>query len=204
MLTEPGADSQEEGSHALIAALVELEQHVGEAGWDRPPRLFALVHTDALVAAEPALASELGLHTTSAGAPDQHLTAIEQENFLERATQAVQDAGADGTPHDADDLVDLLASIAWPETVHGCALAAERTFLPADAEADLSDGARSVEDVAEVVARHPLRQDIRIVVGVDRAGRHHGVARLRSQPDELLGGPDLVPGLVKVLAHTLV
>ena len=53
------------------------------------------------------------------------------------------------------------------------------------------------------VARHPERQEIRVVVGVDRAGQRHGVARLASQPGELLGAADLVPGLAAALAHTL-
>ena len=39
--------------------------------------------------------------------------------------------------------------------------------------------------------------------GVDRAGNRHGVARLASRPDELLGAQDLVPGLAAALAHTL-
>ncbi|MCW2811438.1 MAG: hypothetical protein JWP61_1896, partial [Friedmanniella sp.] len=47
-------------------------------------------------------------------------------------------------------------------------------------------------------------QEIRVVVGVDRAGHRHGVARLKSQPDELLAAEDLVPGLATALAHTLV
>src|SRR3712207_9579647 len=66
---------------ALIAALVDLERHVGAAGWDQQPRLFALVLTDVFAAAEPALAAELGLRTSAAGAPAGALTAIEQESF---------------------------------------------------------------------------------------------------------------------------
>ena len=41
------------------------------------------------------------------------------------------------------------------------------------------------------------------MVGVDRAGNRHGVGRLASAPEELLGAPELVPGLVSALAHTL-
>ena len=41
------------------------------------------------------------------------------------------------------------------------------------------------------------------MVGVDRLGNRHGVARLASRPEDLLGAEDLVPGLAAALAHTL-
>jgi len=168
---------------ALLAALVDLERHVGSAGWDQPPRLFALVLTDVLAAAEPQLAAEMGLRTTAEGAAPGGLTAVEQEEF-----------------ETTGDLLADLATLSWPETVFGCALSTERTFLPAGAEAGLPD---DPEEAAAHVAAHPDRQDIRVVVGVDRAGHTHGVARLVSQPEELLGAEDLVPGLGAALAHTL-
>ena len=174
---------EEEQRDALVAALVDLERHVGAAGWDQPPRLFALVLTDVLAAAEPALAADLGLRTTAEGAPPGALTAIEQESFA--AT---------------DDLVADLAALEWPDTVFGCAVSAERTFLPAGAEEQIPE---DPEAAAAYVAAHPDRQEIRVVVGADRAGHRHGVARLVSVPDELLGGADLVPGLGEALAHTL-
>lgn len=173
----------EERADALLAALVELERHVSESGWDQKARLFALVHTDDVVAAEPQLAVQLGLRTTADGAPVDALTAIEQDEL----------DGSDGVLAD-------LESIVWPDTVFGCALAVERTFLPSDAEADLPP---EPEAAAAYVAEHPRREEVRLVVGVDRDGNSHGVARLVSQPDELLGAPDLVPGLADALAHTL-
>lgn len=194
---EHGGDTPDQGAEALTAALIELEHHVAEGGWDQPPRLFALVHTDELAAVEPALAAELHLRTSADGAPPDALTAIEQEGFY---TDAVRGHGH-GRVEDPDDLVGLLDAIEWPATVHGCALAVERTFLPADVEAELpADPAAA----AAFVAAHPRREDIRVVVGVDRTGRRHGVARLVSRPDDLLGGPDLVPALSQALAHTLV
>lgn len=168
---------------ALIAALVDLERHVGAAGWDQPPRLFALVLTDVFAAAEPGLAADLGLRTTADGAAPGALTAIEQESFA--AT---------------DDLLADLGQLEWPETVFGCAVSTERTFLPAGAEADLPD---DPDAAAAFVAAHPERQEIRVVVGADRAGHTHGVARLVSSPEDLLGAEDLVPGLGAALAHTL-
>jgi hypothetical protein len=180
---EPPAVSSADHQNALVAALIELERHVGQAGWDQPPRLFALVLTDVLASSEPALAAELGLRTTEAGGLAAALTAVEQEEF------------APGT-----DLGQALAGLEWPETVFGCALSLERTFLPAELEDQLP---ADLDEAAEVVARHPERQDIRVLVGVDRSGAHHGVARLVSRPEELLGGPELVPDLTTALAHTL-
>ncbi|MGI8456675.1 MAG: PPA1309 family protein [Propionibacteriaceae bacterium] len=168
---------------ALVAALIDLERHVGGGGWDQPPRLFALVRTDELVAAEPALAVELGLRSEDDGAPPEGLTGIEQEQF---------------TP--TGDVVADLAEVAWPEAVTGCALSLESSFLPAGREADLP---ADPETAAAVVAAHPDRVDVRLVVGVDRYGHQHGVGRLVSAPEDLLGAPDLVPGLLAALAHTL-
>lgn len=168
---------------ALVAALIDLEHHVGEAGWDTPPRLFALVLTDTLIEAEPGLAASLELRSTAAGGAPGALTAVEQDDFAA-----------------AEDLVADLAGLEWPETVCGCAVATVRTFLPATVDVDLpSDPAQA----AALVAAHPQREEIRVISGADRSGGRHGVARLRSQPDELLGGPDLVPGLTTALAHTL-
>jgi hypothetical protein len=175
--------SDEEQHAALVAALVDLERHVGTAGWDQPPRLFALVLTDVFAAAEPVLATELALRTTAEGAPPGALTAVEQESFAS-----------------SGDLVADLDQLEWPDTVFGCAVSAERTFLPAGAEDGIPD---EVEAAAAYVAAHPDRQEIRVVVGADRAGNRHGVARLVSNPRELLGGEDLVPGLGEALAHTL-
>ncbi|MCW2805727.1 MAG: hypothetical protein JWN06_3944 [Propionibacteriaceae bacterium] len=175
--------ADDERYEALIAALVELERHVSDAGWDQHPRLFALVPTDDIVAAEPELAATLGLRGSADGAPPDALTAIEQEEFTT-----------------SDRVLEGLDSIVWPDSVFGCALSLERTFLPADAEPELPE---DPQEAAEFVAQHPQRQEVRVVVGVDRAGHQHGVARLVSQPDELLGAADLVPGLAQALAHTL-
>jgi len=179
----PAGATADPGQIALMAALLELERHVREAGWDQPARLFALVITDELVASEPDLATSLGLVSSADGGPEHGLTAIEQDEFASGA-----------------DLLDDLASMEWPETVFGCAVSLERTFLPPSAESDIPDDPR---EAAEFVAQHPQRQDVRVLVGVDRAGHQHGVARLVSQPDELLAADDLVPGLTAALAHTL-
>ncbi len=181
--TEEETVGPDDRREALVAALVELEHHVADAGWDAPPRLFALVETDALAAAEPDLARSLGLRTSADGGAVGALTAIEQDTFVP-----------------SEDLLGDLGEIEWPEEVFGTAVATVRTFLPSSAEVDLPD---DPDEAAAVVAAHPAAQEIRVVVGVDRSGAQHGVARLRSRPEELLGGADLVPGLVSALAHTL-
>lgn len=161
----------------LIAALADVERHVGSGGWDQPARLFALVPTDQLLQLEPQLKDRLPEHTGDS------LTAIEQENFA---------AGVD--------VMERLAGIYWPGTVFGAALAMERAFLPPERESELpADDAAA----AEFVARHEAKIDVRVVVGVLRDGAQHGLARLKSNPDELLGAEDLVPGLAEALHATM-
>ena len=171
------------GDDALTAAVIDLERYIGERGWEQPPRLFALVHTDDLIAADPQLVEEQGLRGSAQGGHADALTAIEQEDF---------DPGPD--------LVGGLAGIFWPPAVFGCAVSLESSFLPARVETDLPDDPQAA---AKAVRAHPDRQDVRLVMGVTRDGARHGVGRLVSQPDELLGAPDLVSGLGDVLAHTL-
>jgi len=161
---------------ALTAALVEVERHVGRSGWDQPARLFALVPTSELILAEPGLAEHL-----SHGLPDG-FTSIEQEEF-----------------HAGADLGETLAQIAWPETVAGCVLALERVFVPPEVEAELPN---DPVQAATLVASHPQRLDLRVVVGATRAGGSHGVARIRGT-EELVGGADLVPSLAWALSRTL-
>lgn len=178
-----GGEEILDGSDALAAALIELERHVGEGGWDQAPRLFALVNTDSVIAAEPQLAAQLGLRGSAEGGHPDALTAVEQDHF-----------------QPGEDLLEDLAAIFWPETVHGCALSLESTFLPPGAEADIPD---DPELATQYVSTHEDRLELRVVIGVDRDGHTHGVARMRSEPDELLGSPDLVPGLTEALIRTL-
>ncbi|MFT3970253.1 MAG: PPA1309 family protein [Micropruina sp.] len=166
-------------SDALVAALMDIERHVGGVGWDQPARLFALVPTTELIAAEPQLAE----HLTGGLEPQPgHLSAIEQDGFASGA-----------------DLGEALGRIAWPETVAGVALSLERFFLPGAMDAGLGEGAAA----SDTVRTNPDRQEIRVVVGATRAGDSYGVARIRSHPDDLLSSIDLVPGLAAALARTL-
>jgi len=160
----------------LIACLMDVERHVTSAGWHQPSRLFALVTTSTLLEVEPQLRGRV-----PEGSPDA-LTAIEQDEF-----------------HAGEDLFERLGTIFWPETVEGCAIALERSFLPPRYETDLPE---DPEAAAEFVAKHPERTDVRVVVGVLREGTKHGLARLVSNPDDLLGAEDLVPGLAEALLDT--
>lgn len=175
--TQRVSASVSDESAPLVAALAEIDRHMGQLGWDQPARLFALVRTADLVAAEPSLAEHLAHHDADS------LSSIEQEDFRE-----------------GDDLPLTIERMSWSDAVFGCALAVERSFLPSDAEAELPD---DPSEAASAVANHPRRHDVRVVVGVLRDGTTHGLGRLREQPEELLGGPDLVPGLTRLLQGTL-
>ena len=101
-MTDPLADL--DGDPALAAAVLEIEGHTAEGGWDQPARLYALVDTAQLVAREPALASLMGLdHSSAQGS----LTPVEQ------------DALAPDRP-----LEQALEQITWPGEVTGCAATA--------------------------------------------------------------------------------
>lgn len=161
----------------LARAVVEIERHVADAGWDQPPRLYALAPTDELLDREPALAAQV--ESADAG----ELTPVEQ-----------------GLPDQTLD--DVLATIAWPPTVVGCALAVERVVLPPGAE----DGMPTFPgDAARWAAAHPDRSEVRIVVGVLRDGARTSVLRVRGHDDDgdLLRDPELAPELTEALAATL-
>lgn len=159
----------------LQAAVVEIERHAAQGGWDQPARLFALVETAQLIAREPHLADSLGKGT---------LTPVEQEGL------------APGRP-----LEDQLHGIAWPETVHGCAAMVERVVLPPGAEADVPDEPISA---VEYAAAHPDRQEVRIVAAATRTGASYCALRLRAHDEEgsVLTGEDLVPELVALVRAT--
>ena len=161
---------------ALAAAVMEIERHAAQAGWDQPARLFALVDTSRLVDREPQLAGTLG---------DAELTPVEQDGLA---------------PGRA--LEDQLATISWPETVDGCAAMVERFVLPPDVEADLPD---EPEAAASYVAEHPDRQEVRIVAAALRSGASFCALRLRAHDDDesVLGGEDLVPALLELVRGTL-
>ena len=166
---------------ALAAAVLEIETHVAQDGWDQPARLYALVDTATLVAQEPALAAAMAI---DGPADDGSFTSIEQ----------------DGLPP-GQPLEEALQTIAWPETVAGCAAVIERLVLPPDVDDEIPDDPTA----AELFAReHPDRQEVRMVAGVTRAGASYCALRLRAHDDEqsVVNGTELVPGLLDLLHGT--
>ncbi|GAB2920545.1 PPA1309 family protein [Streptomyces mayteni] len=164
----------------LTRAVLEIDDYVAGLGWDRPALLFALVDTERLRAEEPALAEQLDL------GGDSPLTPVEQDEL------------PPGVPLD-----EFLATIAWPEQVAGCALAVERLMLPPSAEEALPEGLSDAA-LADWVAAHPDRQEVRMTVAVLRDGRRESALRMREKDSaqDVLTGPDLVPGLAAALAAT--
>jgi hypothetical protein len=162
----------------LVTCALETERHVGAAGWDQPPRLFALVRTAGLLQREPHLRAQLG-HG------EDGLTAVEQE----------------GLPNTSS-LESILAHLAWPEEVDGVALAVERLVVPPAAERDLPE---NPDQAAEALAAHPDRKDVRLLVAVLRDGESTCLLRQRDHDtdDKVASGSDIAPGLVQALSATL-
>lgn len=164
----------------LLRAAVDTERHVARAGWDQPPRLFALVPTRLLREREPALADQL---TTP---DDDGYTAVEQERLPPTA-----------------DLESMLGRIAWPEDVAGVALSVERIVVPPEAERGLPEDAR---EATEALMAHPDRKDVRLLAACLRDGTRTCLLRQRDHDsdDAVAVGDDLAPGLTHALAATLV
>lgn len=167
---------------ALASAVIEVERHLAGEGWDQPARLYALVDTAALAAQEPALASAMGL---DADAEQGSLTAVEQE-MLDPTVPLEQ----------------VLESIVWPPAVTGCAVMVERLVLPPGSDDELPDDVQAAQEFAR---EHPDRQEVRIVAGATRTGSTYCALRLRAHDEDtsVVGGLDLVPGLIELVRATL-
>jgi hypothetical protein len=164
----------------LDATIAEIEAHVHAGGWDHPPTLFALVPAAQFAADDPETARRLGVDQQSGDA----LTPIEQDELPEGP------------------LDEVLAQIAWPPSVIGCAVSQEIVILPPSAEAKLTE-----DEVARRAADHPERREARLVVGVLRGGASAALLGMRGavgNDDDLLTGPDLAPNLVEALLATLI
>ena len=168
---------------ALRTAVHEIETHAAGSGWDQPARLYALVDTASLMRREPALEAALGLDPEALPGA---LTPIEQDPLPP-----------------GQHLEEVLEAISWPPEVAGCAAVVERLVLPPGADAELPSDAAEAEEYAR---EHPDRQEVRIAAGVTRGGATYCALRLRAHDDDqsVVGGADLVPGLVALLGATLV
>lgn len=180
MAVSPNGKPADTAPPALARAVAEIEAHVGSDGWDQPPRLYALAPTHDVVARQPALADQLGIDADNP--PTESLTPIEQD-IADRP------------------LEELLATISWPDTVDGCALAVERIVLPPGVEDDMPDDA---EVAATWAQRHPSRSDVRIVVGVLRDGGKAAVMHVKGHDEatDLIRNAEVSPDLVDALAAT--
>ncbi|MFG2682893.1 PPA1309 family protein [Streptomyces sp. NPDC048392] len=167
----------------LTRAVLEIDEYVSGLGWDQPARLFALVDTARLRTDQPSLADRLGLRDEP---ETSGLTPIEQDEI----------------PTDQA-LDEFLGTIAWPDAVVGCALVVERLMLPPSAEAQVPPGLNETK-LAQWVAEHPDRQEVRMTVAVLRDGARDSALRLREKDTatEVLTGSDLVPGLAEALTAT--
>jgi hypothetical protein len=166
----------------LEQVVLDLERHAAGAGWDAAPRLYALVEAAELHEHDPELASRLDVPNEPG-----RVAALEQPGL----------PGRDGFDLPIED---VLAGIEWPERVTGCALVIERILLPGSADDDVAG-----DDPVAWAAAHPDREEVRLVVGVLRDGSRHSAMRLRKHDsdDQVLSGPELLPGLADALAGTL-
>lgn len=169
----------------LVQCAIETERYVAAAGWDQPARLFALVKTAKLLAAEPTLAEQLGRDDNTEDEKETALSAIEQ----------------DGLPP-TDPLEDFLGMLAWPAEVDGVALAIERLVLPPETAQDLPD---DPDEAARLLVEHPNRVDVRLLVAVARDGESTCLLRQRPHDadDRVAIGREIAPDLIAALAATL-
>ncbi|MDO5701146.1 MAG: PPA1309 family protein [Bowdeniella nasicola] len=167
---------------ALAVCTSEIDTHLTAIPWDGQVYLFALIRTAEALASDPAFAAEAPAHVRAEAEENpEHLTAVVQDNLP--AVETTEE---------------LLATIAWPQAVHGAAIALERIVLPPQAEAELGANP-SPEDYLT----HPDREDVRMVVSALRTGETWSVIRMRHHDDEVLGGANLVPQLTEALHATL-
>ena len=161
---------------AFTEVLAEIETHVHAAGWNQGPALFALVRAGRFTADDPDTAGRLGIDALPADA----LTPVEQGELPDKP------------------LDELLAGIAWPESVDGCVVVQEIVVLPPSVEAELDGDELDRDDsdseaAATRAAQHPERREARLVAGVLRDGSDATLMRLRAQDptgsDDLLTGP---------------
>ena len=178
-MTDPLADLDTDP--ALAAAVLEVEAHLSTEGWDRPAKLYALVDTGQLAVQEPELAEAMGLGDA---AEQGSLTAVEQDLAPDQPLEQV------------------LESISWPPSVVGCAAVVERLVLPPGADAGMPEETEAAQAFA---SEHPDRQEVRIVAGATRTGSTYCALRMRAHDDDasVVGGVDLVPGLLALLEGTL-
>lgn len=165
---------------ALKRVTHEIECGSARLGWDQPATIYALVATSTLLDT-PGLPEDVAQQIRSSwDGQAEHLSAILQDSL--------------GT----DDLEEVLPQLAWPETVTGAVISAERIIVPPEVE----DAApEDPEEALEFITNHPTRTDVRLTIGVLRSGESWCMVRARTfDTDDRVGtGENLVPALVESL-----
>ena len=162
---------------ALANVVVDIEKGAARVGWDHAPSIYALVPTATLLA-DPNLPADIAAQLRSGwDGSEDHLSAIIQEDLAD------------------DDIEQVLAHLAWPETVPGAAITVERIVVPPEVE----------DEALAFISNHPLRTDVRLAVGVMRTGESWCALRTRAfDSDDKVGqGSNLVPALVDALRASL-
>ncbi|MFD3506487.1 PPA1309 family protein [Nocardia sp. NPDC058666] len=190
--------NDDEHAEVLLARCVrEVVEFADAEGWGNPPQMFALVPTADLAAAEPDLQDQLD--------DGSELTPVAQEAFPDDITGGSMA------------LDEFLATTTWPPAVEGCVLVQEIVVLPPDAESDLDEALVPLladDEAADAAGRaaahaHPGRRDARLIAGVLRQGAVLCLLQIRPEDDDGFGDldlrtyPNLAPGLVEALQHTL-
>ena len=165
----------------LQAVVGEVEGHVAEAGWDQPPQLFALVPTEALLAAEPQLARTMGL---VAGDPSS-LTPVAQEPL------------GDGP------LDERLATLVFGDEVLGVVLAHEVVVLPPCRRGGAGRGRATRRPWPRSTPSGARCGWSSASCATAARPACCGCAARRREQDERVTGQDLAPGLVAALQATL-
>ena len=172
-----------DGDPALAAAVLEIESHLADGGWDQPARLYALVDTAQLVRREPALASAMGLDASSERGLAHRGGAGPARPRTCRWSRCWSRSPGPTT---------------WPVAPRWwsgwCCRRRPTSAIPEDPES-----------AQQFALEHPDRQEVRIVAGATRHGATYCALRLRAHDDDqsVVGGIDLVPGLLALLGATL-
>ncbi|MFL0459371.1 PPA1309 family protein [Kytococcus sedentarius] len=177
----PGPERADLPHADLLQVAQETEQHVAADGWGQRERVFALVPTADLVAAEPSLADAL------AGAG--RYSSIEQE-----------------LPEGVE-LEEYLGRLAWPRSVTGCALAVERLRAAPAAEGETAGEASDAAsgggagDTASGTGTEPVR----LLVVATREGERFTLVRFAAHDsdDAVAVGAEVGTDLQAALGTTL-
>lgn len=159
---------------ALNRAMLEAVDFVHAEGWDRPPTLFGLVPSELLA-------------DQVADVEEDPLALVVQDNLPETIRPG------------SDELLDYLGRIAWPQEVIGVVLAQEIVFRDAAAPGPEGDTyqARLYSGVLRSGAELTLLQRRPTEAELEEKGA------FASDEIELRGGPNVAPGVLKLLRASL-